>query len=403
MGEMLVLCSSNWERAYVTDVLEVLAVPRGSVMHFRYLRKHVDPSLWDQLPLAKQATSPMEGQRLLIVYVCQREDRSGKKSWEAAYPVRLGILRECYKTGNAPHDLAFFYFDVQSYCAISDLACCRAEILDDMKAPNSDGDRFFAAVRPVASTGEVDAEDRSAFLSTVQGFDLRHFTSRDGSVSYLPAFLSIHTQGGRRTGYDGPMQQCFWELTEGETCRLDAILWLPKSPGPESVAVLKCNRDRFTTPELVSKAVASTYDEFVWGIAPAQVSTDTCTVISVATTLRFPGTACEVLNVDIPIHARIRFSRGYRLADVVSSVALPLAAALIGASGLLDRAGISDKDAVSAFVFAAASLFVVGALLSFVFRMRDVWNDLPRRAWEWWKHEVVTGDGDVQTGPSEEG
>jgi hypothetical protein len=111
MGDCLYLVSSSSSREYVADCVEALALPRGAVMHFRYMQKYVDESL---LPLGNESAKLSEKLRnlpVVVVYLHQTQ-RGGEWKPEGQHlPLRCGVLLSAFTDGEVVH----FYFSVGDY------------------------------------------------------------------------------------------------------------------------------------------------------------------------------------------------------------------------------------------------------------------------------------------------
>jgi hypothetical protein len=115
LARSILLVSSNAEKKYVLDAIEVIALPRMSVQHFRYQLKWIDPALVAALPTrdAAQNGTVMRGP-VMTAYLYQ-EVNEGKWEWIALYPTRKATLVDAYKTGSQPEDVAHFYFRLEDH------------------------------------------------------------------------------------------------------------------------------------------------------------------------------------------------------------------------------------------------------------------------------------------------
>lgn len=107
----LYLVSSSANREYVADCLEVLALPRGCVHHFRYLERYVDDELWLELPLEPgRLPATLNGLTVVVVYLFQ-EQVGGAWKPNIYAPIRLGKLIDGFRDGRVAH----LYFTIGDY------------------------------------------------------------------------------------------------------------------------------------------------------------------------------------------------------------------------------------------------------------------------------------------------
>lgn len=108
----LYLVSSSASREYVADCVEALAVPRGSILHFRYLIPYIDGRLRKSLA-SNSAQLPKSLRKLpvVVVYLFQ-EQKSGEWTPQGSYlPLRCGRLIRAFTEGQVAH----FFFEVTDY------------------------------------------------------------------------------------------------------------------------------------------------------------------------------------------------------------------------------------------------------------------------------------------------
>jgi hypothetical protein len=114
----LYLVSSSASREYVADCLEALALPRGSVHHFRYLDRYVDERLRASLP-DKPGGLPRNLREIPVVVTYLYQEQTGG-AWKPAnteseegshLPLRCGRLIDAFIEG----EIAHFYFELTDY------------------------------------------------------------------------------------------------------------------------------------------------------------------------------------------------------------------------------------------------------------------------------------------------
>jgi hypothetical protein len=111
MDKCLYLVSSSATREYVADCVEALALPRGAVMHFRYLHDYIDSSLRSLGTETEECANGLKDLPVVVVYLHQTQ-RGGEWRPEGEYlPLRCGFLRNAFTDGKVAH----FYFEVGDY------------------------------------------------------------------------------------------------------------------------------------------------------------------------------------------------------------------------------------------------------------------------------------------------
>ena len=106
--------SSNSQAEYIQDIIESIALPEGSMHHFRYLIDYLDPDLRELLPLqGGKVPRLLKGAQVIVVYLNQMMVSENKYKWKEALPVRLGVLKDCFKTGEEKNATAHFFFALQ--------------------------------------------------------------------------------------------------------------------------------------------------------------------------------------------------------------------------------------------------------------------------------------------------
>jgi len=118
MSNCLYLVSSSASREYVMDCVEALALPRGLVMHFRYLHKYIDDHLRTSLPQELgELPADLKDLPVVVVYLCQTQkagvwERATLQDPEGTHlPIRYGRLLNAFTDGSVAH----FYFEVTDY------------------------------------------------------------------------------------------------------------------------------------------------------------------------------------------------------------------------------------------------------------------------------------------------
>lgn len=108
------LLSSNARAEYIQDVIEAVGLPNGSAHHFRYSVGYLDPLLKSAVPLqGNKMPSFLDGVNIVVTYLNQTRRGSGNYLWNAIVPVRLGVLKNCFRTSESDNATAHFFFQLE--------------------------------------------------------------------------------------------------------------------------------------------------------------------------------------------------------------------------------------------------------------------------------------------------
>jgi hypothetical protein len=166
--------SSSASREYVLGCVECLALPRGSIQHFRYLHPYIDEQLRDSLPTENgELPNALRGLPVVVVYLYQ-EQTSGKwsaeqsKHPEGAYlPIRCGRLLHAFSEGEVAH----FYFEMGDYIAAEKDGKSARSILNKkvrfLKSSSKNARPSFAHTGTHLKLASPKTEDAAAFQTFV--------------------------------------------------------------------------------------------------------------------------------------------------------------------------------------------------------------------------------------------
>jgi len=109
----LFLLSSNAQAEYIQDIIEAICLPEGSSHHFRYSLGYLDRFLKKAIPLQGQSMPrSLQDANVVVMYLNQARRGPRDYVWNSYLPVRLGTLRNCYKTDDGENSTAHFYFQL---------------------------------------------------------------------------------------------------------------------------------------------------------------------------------------------------------------------------------------------------------------------------------------------------
>jgi hypothetical protein len=300
MGDCLYLVSSSASREYVADCVEALALPRGAVMHFRYLKRYVDESL---LPLGNESAkleNKLHNLPVVVVYLHQTQRGGDWKPEGQHLPLRCGILLSAFTEGEVVH----FYFKISDYVKDSVGGKSPEELLESKiifkTKKKDDASGKSKEVTTYAHLGEdlalnaPEEQDSSAFqkfvLSTRQNeWRTRSLGSAPLDVTYDVVFYRIAglyvKQSGKLTVVEPkvkPIQgtRSFeYVLQSGSIYHLKLMTLLPfrspaQLPGQGAATILLSFDSKIIIPVgPTSLRISSPYDLEYWSfIAETQAS-----------------------------------------------------------------------------------------------------------------------------------
>ena len=376
MENAIMLCSSNATEEYMLDILRLLSKPRGSVIHFRYGKEWVDPELWKALPIKyEKKQRPFLGNPVVSSFVYQENESDEKAVWKHVYPIRLGSIKECYKTGDGQSDKAFFYFELQDFYSMEDdnpelfnnFALSTLWIQDSYGHRTSN--RCFASLRQSIPAPASQTSDSSSFHNIVGKLDLDHFKSMDGKTQYYPVFLQIlGIDEAMLKGYDAKLRQRYYELTDGNSYTVEANIFLKESPSGTSKVELSFHENQFINSSFTN-TIASRYDEFAWRILPGKVIKDIMATISINTKIEPPQPSYHVLNVELPLYIKLKVNKAQRYFETIQDIGLALSTVLIAWVGLLQKTDPTNPI-LNKLVLSAAILFLMAIFIKACLQLR---------------------------------
>lgn len=192
-SDWLYLFSSNVRLQYFTDCLRALMLPRGSVLHFRYLKQHVDPSVWTRIT---DSPSWLIGKSVLVLYLFQEPIDDNKWRPMAFYPMRKGKVVDVDYAGASVH----LYFELENFPNQQNLSDVNSAAETALFGNNSDRSRVYVASCGQALSTEYFSDDAStdkrAFTAIVDALPEEHLrpaAQKNGSqqIQYDPIFVRV--------------------------------------------------------------------------------------------------------------------------------------------------------------------------------------------------------------------
>lgn len=262
----LYLMSSNASREYIKDILETLAIPFGSIQHFRYQLRWLDEKLIEMLPNKRiKNGNGLIGMKVAICYLYQERKNNGIWKWNTIYPIRIAKLVDAFKTGESKVDISHFYFQVENYIKynshdfnkiISKIAKEKWEKKYSFLGKSFE-DKYIAKKE----------ESMSSFHEICEGFNQDHFNNPYSSgEKYYPLFCYINglVEENREIiapQYNSSSCCSFYNLTEGVTHYFEFMTYTPRSQKiPNWKINFVSDSEIFSTPSKYCIEINSRYN-----------------------------------------------------------------------------------------------------------------------------------------------
>jgi len=322
------LMSSNTNEEYMVDTMEALSLPYGSVLHFRYQLRWLDPDIRKCLLQKGEGLKGNLKDSIVVVCYLYQEKRENEYEWKAIYPIRTAILVDAYRTGDEDWNIAHFYFKLTNYISYN------GNDFTTEKMRERIGDQFGQAYAvygfPLEEKEMVKEKEKSAFFQLCNSINFNHFKTPEGSF-YVPLFCYIEglrDQEGKliQPSYDPSSRKSYYKLKEGSRYLFEFAPYFPLSFLKQSfrypMFTLSCDKRIFSTPEKYRLKVASRYNEESWYIIPSLLEKDLWTNISFKTEEadKVEEGAKNFLHLDINIPVRVTRNMLYRRFNLAADI-----------------------------------------------------------------------------------
>ena len=328
--KVLFLLSSNASKEYITDILETLSLPQGSIQYFRYQLKWLHKKIRRLLPedIDKEwAKSDME--KIIICYLYQKKIDKTHGQWEAVYPIRFGTLVKAYKTGKNDYDIAHFYFRVENYVSECKNIIDKINI-PDIKNPGQYLEGEGIVDKILVFTNNLDLkiakkeETKSSFHKICQSIRMEHLKSPSGNVQYFPFFTAINGIRNKKNKFltlkcDKTSMKSFYLLSVGERYSFTFSVYFPQKP-PEYLIILSSDEKIFSTPSNYELKLDSKYHEESWNLVSSLLERDVWTTLSFKAELKSTDRSKEPLNINMDFLIKVTRKRMYRIIDALSDI-----------------------------------------------------------------------------------
>lgn len=325
--DTIVLTSSNSERKYIKNALQVLSWPNGWVVHFRYELQWVEGSLKGLLP-PSDAPMPegLKNHAVLTAYVYQeRLDVPPFWSRIDLRPMRYGRLVYAHRTGEGDHDVAHFYVKLSDYWPDAEgKTLARDERLELVAAGKHVGRTNRLSQRGIR--GESAAR---ALLDAIPLNELRHQPDPADLTNwrqYYPILCFVRgirprdaARGSELSPEVGADNMSFVELTERRDYLFDFSFHIPAEfsktfdrPQPGSNITLASDPDAFVSKAERTLPIESRYDEQAWLLSPTSTERTIVRELEFATSLKLRAAIADAVDLDFTIPVSIHQDRAAR-------------------------------------------------------------------------------------------
>jgi hypothetical protein len=338
----LLLVSSNAKQEYIQDILETLCLPNGTLHHFRYMLKYVDPLVRQILKLKEESMDKCLNKiGVVIVYLNQVRTENGY-NWGKSMIVREGCLRNCYKTGLGDNSIAHFYFELGD------------NLITDSSYEEKIKKIYGTAYNKITSYAYLTYEDYSDLARKeyyCESFEKQCYRMEEVGLNYQrinnttkynpPLMLlieGIYQQGWFKNNklfnpktwfqksilinpkYDKYGLKSYYKLHESCAYLLKyrTFSWDHKKTGEIKIDVSK---ELFVTQANYSYKVNSAYNSESWELMPAFIKQNTFGYISISTnTLETNGENEIELNINVNLAFSLHRKRFIRAIDLFSDI-----------------------------------------------------------------------------------
>lgn len=332
-NEVLYLLSSNACEEYMLDVLESMALPDGMILHFRYQNRWIPPAIRQEIP--KDNSNTMSGKKVAVCYLYQKKDNYGCYNWVKIYPVRSGVIKFAYKTGDDDSDVSHFYFNVKNYFNnFQDISKRVTELA------KNDNNKFYVLSGITYNEGDLCILENSkrAFIQTVENFDLKHFISIDEEKEYHPFFCKIDGFINNKLKviapeYDNVTKKAQYKLKEFDRYAFNFTTYtsMKIKTIPKSTISLITDEKIFITKKEYKTKQTSRYDEESWNIISSHIDKNLITIANFKVTCD----DCSIKNplcVDMNIYLSISRDKWLIMAELGADICFVFGTAVLASS-----------------------------------------------------------------------
>ena len=325
-------------------------LPIGAIQYFRYQLRWLDDTLRKSLPKkGERMKDILNGAKVVICYLYQEEAKTEKNKsemkWRSIYPIRIGILLDAYKTGDADLDVAYFYFKVNEY--ISYNGQDYNSIMKQVAGEKFNDKYAFLSFSLNKCCLSKKEHNQSAFYRICEALELNHFKSPNGESQYYPLFCFMNGLKDKKgevliPEYQPLTRKSYYIIEECDQYFFDFSTYFAKKQAviPYEV-MLKSDNKIFSTPENYKLNISSRYDEESWTIASSFLEKNIWTVMKFEVRLINNNIPNSIpLNISITFPIKVIRKMKYRIIDYLGDLGFMVGTGSIALSKILgDRWG----------------------------------------------------------------
>jgi len=328
-SQWIYLLTSNGSEKYMTDALETLALPFGTIQHFRYQIKWIPEAVRDELPdeKGKKGEKSLKNTEILICYLHQSIKTNEKLTWTAIYPLRKANLVYAYKTGDSKIDIAHFYFQVNNYVSYNKCEEIK-NFMTKIKGKYASQKKFVFWEDPISYIAPEETSI-TAFNKICEELGNEIFESPDGKQKHFPIFCRIEGLVDNKDNrlepkYNTLIHKSCYEFREVEPYALKFATYFPKEPLKFPIKILSTGGN-FATPEEYEFEVSSRYDEASYLFISRLLNQDTWTRINFQTCAQASAKKKRKqndnpLNLNINFFVKIKMNPWYRFIENLNTI-----------------------------------------------------------------------------------
>ena len=330
-GKSIYLLTSNWTKDYVINMVKVLSLPYGYIMHFNYLLKWLSKDIRDFLQLDEDKSVLQQPIDVVLCYIHQDTENC----WDAGYILRKGTLIKAYKTGDTDSDVSYFYFKLSNYINSDNTDEDDKEQLKQISGENWNNYFVFWRVNQGNERISPLVDAKSSFNNARKRIKEEHLKSPEGKL-YSPCYCYIDgltDKDNKAIGFKEipSTHASYYEIEEGENYYFKFRPYLTTIPSSYKLQLTTDSRVFSTTP-LYEIDKYSPYDEGIWMLTTSLLERDIWTSIKFVTNLSCPENRnqaeMEPVNFELEIPVHIKRKLPFRILLLTGEIAFSAAAVI---------------------------------------------------------------------------
>ncbi len=341
------LLSSNAQAEYIQDIIEAIGLPKGSIHHFRYSVTYLHPILRDVIPLqGEKIPRFLKGAHVIAIYLNQTRRKSRDYLWNAMLPVRLGLLKNCYKTGIGDNATAHFFFELREGVLPRD--SFDYEFKRFFGPFYQDKYALLAFTNPDSilvknSPSRIFEDQCKIFQSAGLTYsDLEKNTSKEYDFPLMILIEGIYRKrlvfSDKKLWpkYDSSTNKSYYALTEARSYYIK-YRTLSTEIKKHRQVVMKFPKDFFSTPSEYVQNIRASYYSQCWEIEPAYVEQGARGYFEISTLTLNADSSSTELDCQISITFETKRRKLLRVLDTVIDFLLAIGPAYLAATKIFDQ------------------------------------------------------------------